>query len=167
MKRVSSVAKFAFHVHEFVLILCILCKLSIKRLFVTAGSDDISMASLKTSLYFQKYKRMGWAGITQSIYRLATGKTVRGWNPCGSEIFRTRSDQPCGLSFLLYNGYRVFPRGKAAGAWRWLPTSSSVEVKERVELHLYSSYGPFLHVLGWILPAPFAREWVKTSDHSH
>jgi len=22
---------------------------------------------------------------------------------------------------LLYNGYRVFPGGKAAGAWRWPP----------------------------------------------
>jgi hypothetical protein len=25
------------------------------------------LASLKTSLYFQKYKRMGWAGIAQSV----------------------------------------------------------------------------------------------------
>jgi hypothetical protein len=26
------------------------------------------------------------------------------------------------LTSLLYNGYRVFPRGKAAGAWRWPST---------------------------------------------
>ena len=32
----------------------------------------------------------------------------------------------------------LFPGGKAVGAWRWPPTPSSVEVKERVELHLYS-----------------------------
>jgi len=36
----------------------------------------------------------------------------------GGEIFRTRPDRPWGPHSLLYNGYRVFPRGKAAGAWR-------------------------------------------------
>jgi len=35
-------------------------------------------------------------------------------------------------------GTRVFPGGKVAGAWRWPPTPSSSEVKERVELYLYS-----------------------------
>ena len=39
-------------------------------------------------------------------------------NPFGSEIFRTRSDRPWGSPSLLYNGYRVFPGGKAAWAWR-------------------------------------------------
>jgi hypothetical protein len=36
----------------------------------------------------------------------------------GGEIFRTRLDRPWGPN----NGYRVFPGGRAAGAWRWLPT---------------------------------------------
>jgi hypothetical protein len=44
--------------------------------------------------------------------------TVRGSNPGGAEIFRTRSDWPWGPSSLLYIGYRVFPGGKAAEAWR-------------------------------------------------
>jgi hypothetical protein len=37
-------------------------------------------------------------------------------------------------------GYRVFGRGKTGGAWRGFdnPPSSSVEVKERVEIYLYS-----------------------------
>ena len=39
----------------------------------------------------------------------------------GGEIFRTRSDRPWGPPSLLYNRYRVFPGGKAAGAWRWAP----------------------------------------------
>jgi hypothetical protein len=42
--------------------------------------------------------------------------------PVGGEIFRTRPDRPWGPPSLLYNGYRVFPGGKAAGAWCWQPT---------------------------------------------
>ena len=37
---------------------------------------------------------------------------VLGWNPCGSETFRTCPDRPWGPPSLLYNGYRVFPMGK-------------------------------------------------------
>ena len=48
--------------------------------------------------------------------------TVRGSNPGGSEIFRTSPDRPCGPPTRLYNGHRVFPGGKAAGAWRWTTT---------------------------------------------
>ena len=73
--------------------------------------------------------------------------------PVGGEIFRTRPDQPWGPPSLLYNRYRVSPRGKADGAWRW-PTPSSAEVKERVELHLYSPYGPSWFVVGWTLLLP-------------
>ena len=39
------------------------------------------------------------------------------------EIFRTCPDRLWGPPSLLYNGYRVFPGGKAAGAWRWPPTA--------------------------------------------
>jgi hypothetical protein len=63
-----------------------------------------------------------WAGIAQSVFRLTTGWTVRGSNPGGGEIFHTRPDRPWGLPNLLYNGYRVFPGSKAAGAWCWPPT---------------------------------------------
>jgi hypothetical protein len=50
--------------------------------------------------------------LAQSVYRLATGWTVRGSNPGGSEIFRTCPDWPWGPPSLLYNGYRVFPGGR-------------------------------------------------------
>ena len=38
------------------------------------------------------------------------------------EIFCTCPAQPWGTPSLLYNGYQVFPGGKAAGARRWPPT---------------------------------------------
>jgi hypothetical protein len=47
--------------------------------------------------------------VAQSVQRLAKGWTVRGSNPDGGEIFRTRPDRPWGPPSHLYNGYRVFP----------------------------------------------------------
>ena len=58
--------------------------------------------------------------------------------PVGGEIFCTRPDGSWRQSSLLYNGYRLFPEGKAAGAWRRPPTPSGAKVKERVGLYLYS-----------------------------
>jgi len=49
--------------------------------------------------------------------------------------FLHRPDRPWGPPSLLYNGCRLFPEGKAAEAWRWPLTHSSVEVKERVQLY--------------------------------
>jgi hypothetical protein len=40
-----------------------------------------------------------------------------GSNPGDGEIFRTRPHQRWCPPNLLYNGYRFFPGGKAAGAW--------------------------------------------------
>jgi hypothetical protein len=39
--------------------------------------------------------------------------------PVLGETFRTRPDRPWGPPSLLYNVYRVFTGGKAAGAWRF------------------------------------------------
>ena len=43
----------------------------------------------------------------------------------------------------------LFPGGKTAGDWRWTPTPSSSEVKERVKLDIYSPSGPSRSFLGW------------------
>jgi len=85
-----------------------------------------------------------WAGIAPSLYRLATGWTVRGSNPGGSEIFRTCPDRPWGPPSLLYNGYRVFPEGKERPGRDADPSRPSSAVgHERVELYVYSPYGPY------------------------
>ena len=58
-----------------------------------------------------------WAAIVQSVYRLATGWTVRESHPGRVDTFRTCPDGPWGPPSLLYNGYRLFfpgvkrPRG--------------------------------------------------------
>jgi hypothetical protein len=43
-------------------------------------------------------------------------------------------------------------RGKVAGTWRWLPSPSSAEVRERVELYLYSFPGLSWSLIGRALP---------------
>jgi hypothetical protein len=50
------------------------------------------------------------------------GWVVRRSNPGGGEIFLTCTDRPWAPSSLLDNVHRVFPGGKAAGAWRCPPT---------------------------------------------
>jgi len=69
-------------------------------------------------------------------------RKIRGSNPGGGEIFLTLSEPPWGPPNLLHNGYRVFLEGKALGRGVDHPPPSSAEVKERVELNLYSLFRP-------------------------
>ena len=73
------------------------------------------------------------------ILRLPTGWTVGGSNPGEGEIFLTCRDRLGGPTRLLYNGYRVFPGGKVRPGRDADPSPpSSADVKNRVELYLYS-----------------------------
>jgi hypothetical protein len=85
--------------------------------------------------------------------------------PVGGEIFRTRPDRAWGPPNLLYNGYRLFHVGKAARAWCWSPTPSSTEVKERVELYIFSPSGPPWPVVGRTLPLPLRPRALRLGRH--
>ena len=54
------------------------------------------------------------------------------------EIFRTSPYRPGANPTSCTMGTGFLSWGKAAGPWRLQPTPSSAEVKERVELDLYS-----------------------------
>jgi len=59
-----------------------------------------------------------------------------GIDPVSGEIFHTRPDLPWGSPRHLYNGYRVFPEGKAAGCGVDHTPPTGAEVKGRAELYL-------------------------------
>jgi len=97
---------------------------------------------------------MQWASCVgwDSTLRIATGWMMPGSNPCGDTIFCTcfraalRPTQP---PTKWIPG--LFPRAKAAGAWRWIATQYSPEVKERVELYLWFPSGTSWRAGGWTL----------------
>jgi hypothetical protein len=82
------------------------------------GNVKTKLCSCNHAYDYKNVCPRSWAGIAQSVQRLATGCTVRGSNPGGDEIFRTRLHRPGGPPSLLYNGYRVSCQGgKAAVGW--------------------------------------------------
>ena len=84
---------------------------------------------------FKNAPPLRWAGIDQS---LRTGRSADQIS-VGGKILRTRLDRTWGSPSLLYNGYRLpFPWVKRPGRGVNHPLPSSAEVKERVELYLYS-----------------------------
>jgi hypothetical protein len=81
-----------------------------------------------------------------SVVGIETGYGLdgSGIDPGGGEIFRTCPHRPWGPPSLLYNGYHVFPGGKERSGSDADPSPTSSAVgHERVELYLYSSYGPY------------------------
>jgi hypothetical protein len=101
-----------------------------------------AVASLEDTIY----------DIDGNYVRKYTGWTVRGSNPGGGEIFRTRSEWPWGPPSLLYNGYRPpFPGVKRPECGVDYRKPTSAEVKERVELYLYPPSGLSWQIIGWTL----------------
>jgi hypothetical protein len=132
------------------------CKtIHVNIVFCTSVGPLTSMATLQPELC-----RWFIYAIT-NIHRLATSWTVQGSNPGEGEIFRTHPDQPWGPPSLLYNGYRVFPRGNAAKVWCWQHTPFQCRGHERVELYLYPPSRPVRPVTGLLyILLPTFTPWV-------
>jgi len=82
---------------------------------------------------------------------LATSWKVRGLNPVGGEIFGTVQFGLVTHPASYTIGTGSLSRSKSAEWWRWIPTTSSAEVKERIELFIYSPFEPSPPVVGWFL----------------
>jgi hypothetical protein len=82
-----------------------------------------------------------------SIVGITTGYRLDGLgieSQWGGEIFRTCPDRPWSPPSLLYSGYRVFPVVKQQPGRDADPSPPSSAIgHERVELYLYSPYGPY------------------------
>ena len=122
--------------------------------------DEEEPALVRYLLTFGKNALSVWQNVT--VYSCmgrdsSVGRAPRygldgpGINSRLGDIFRTRPGRPWGPPNLLYNGNRVFPGVKAAGAWIYHPTPSSTKVKGGVELYMYSHSGPSWPLLGWTL----------------
>ena len=114
-------------------------------IIITTTSRPVPSLAAKTALPSLNMGRGSSVGIA-THYRL-DGPGIE--SPWEGEIFRTRPDRPCGPPSLLYNGYRIsFPGVKRPGRGADHPPPTRAEVKERVELYLYSPSGPSWAVLG-------------------
>ena len=100
------------------------------------------------------------AGIAQSVYRLATGWTVRGLNPAGGRDFPHPSRPalwPTQPAVQWVPG--LCRRVKRPGRGVDHSPQSSAEVEGRVELYICSPSGPSWSVLGRTLPFLFVSEF--------
>ena len=86
--------------------------------------EYISIKMRKRSIHeflqsYFKLRRIVYSTSRDSSVDIATRYGLDGQGiefRCG-EIFYKLPDRPRGPTSLLYNGYRIFPRGKGAGAW--------------------------------------------------
>jgi hypothetical protein len=141
-------------------------KASRGRLVSTAGNFKLEVLTRHYTLLF--YWRLKiWFRLAHEIGRSAlrasvklgtslneliplcicsAGSRANRWSgdriPGGGEIFRTCPDRPWGPSSLQYNVYRVsFPGVKRPGRGVDHLPPTRAEVKETVDLHLYSLFG--------------------------
>jgi hypothetical protein len=78
----------------------------------------------------------------------------------GARFIRTCPDWPWGPRSLKTMGTVSFPGVRWLGRGLDHPPLPSAEVKQRVELYLYSTCGPSWPVTGWPLPSPFYTVYV-------
>ena len=82
----------------------------------------VGMTSHNVKMHFHNNRKQFLTVMVRFVgrYSSAAVATCYGLDESrlGGEIFRIRPDRPWGPPSLLYNGYRVFPGGKAAGVRR-------------------------------------------------
>jgi len=106
-----------------------------KKMFVlgTDDTDSVFKSNKKIGVWQNIYFRLhneGWQIVKLNVVQSYTesrdssvgtasryGLVGPAIESGGDEIFRTCPDRPGGPPILLHNGYRIFPGGKAAGAW--------------------------------------------------
>jgi hypothetical protein len=106
-----------------------------------------------------------WAG---HIRKLSGPRVWQAWdmhNPSGGRDFQHQTG-PGAYPASCTMGTGSFPGVKRPGRGVDHPPPSSAEVKERVELYLYSPSGPSWPVLGWTLPLPLPLPFTPTSFHA-
>jgi hypothetical protein len=91
--------------------------------------------------------RLSVGRIAQSVQRLATGLTVRGSNPGGGEIFRTRPDRPWAHPASCTMGTGYFPGVKRPGRGADHPQPSSAEVENEKSYTSTPPVGPWWSVI--------------------
>ena len=116
-----------------------MCAAPTKCILTRLGELDPFLGSRVTKCT-RRAKRWPLLIAYVSVQQHATGRTVRGSNPGGGEIFGTRPDGLWGLPSLMYNGYRVSLLGlNWPGRTVDQLSPSNTKAKESVELYLYST----------------------------
>jgi len=93
----------------------------------------LSMSNHKYSIFVQVSRTL-WGRDSSVGIAIRYGLDSAGIESRWRQDIPHPADWPWSPPSLLYNGYRVFLGGKAAGAWHRPPTPSSDDVQERVEL---------------------------------
>ena len=121
------------HCNNFVCLVCFCMFLTCSYCLVTAsgiyGMYICMYVCIYVCMYVYMYVCLNFTkpihfGSRDSSVGIATRYGLQGpgiQSRWGDDIFHTRPERPWGPPNLLYNGYRVFTGGKAAGAWRWPP----------------------------------------------
>ena len=122
-----------------------------RNVHVVVTNNSSTHSGLTRRRKYNEIHWLEWAGIA-TRYR-ADGPGIESRE---RRIFHNRPDRPWGQPSLLYNGHRVsLPGVKRPGRGVNHPPPSSAEVKERVELYLYSPTGPWWHLPRRNLPFTF------------
>ena len=81
------------------------------------SSEDYGAADVQVNILHHRVVACGAVELSRYSDSLRAGRSGDRI-PVGGEIFHTCTDRLWGPPNHLYNGYRVFPGGEAAGAWR-------------------------------------------------